>query len=599
MLRSVTRPLTLRSGLRPLAAVAALLLVLTGCSPSSTPSDTETEPGTVEPAPAEPTPDPSPPDEDATAAPRPSPEPEPDPEPAPPPVPAGRDEVIERVGELLAAAQGELGRADLAVLVTDEYGRELGAVEADAPVVPASTLKIVTAASALLALGPQERLVTRVDATAPIDAAGVLDGTLVMVGSGDPTLATPEYGRWIYPARPRTPLEALADQLVESGLRRVTGGVRAVAPGFAGPTEANGWLPRYFANFDARYVAGLTVDAGLATSIRWPELERERAESEPEPQEDADADADADAAPLEPITIPLTGTREEIEQRLAGLDPPLARVEVVADPRLQAAAELARLLGERGVEVDGGVEATSGAGVAGVAGLAQVESPPLVDILRFAVQRSDNHLTDQLFHVVAHHTTGAASWGRGERAVHGLLGDLGIATDGLHLADGSGLSRDDRVTARLLVELDRAMWNGPHARDWASLQAVAGESGTLRTRLRGTPAAGRFFGKTGTLNDVTGLTGAMVGDDGTRYHLAVVGNAAEGEDRWVVRALMDELALVLAADVQGCTIAAAPSPPAVGDGDGDGDGDEDATATTEPSEPATGPLGRPPTVVVC
>lgn len=575
----------------------ALLVVLAGCSSPAAPSGDDPSPDASDSESAAPTPEPARPTTDAapTATPEPEATSEPEPTPEPPPVPASRGELVELVGELLAAAQGELDEAELAVLVTDEYGREVGAAGADAPVLPASTLKIVTAASVLLTLGPEARLTTRVDATAPIGADGVLDGSLVLVGSGDPTLATPEYGRWIYPTRPRTPLEALADQLVETGLRRVTGGVRGTAPGFAGPTEADGWLPRYFSNFDARYLTGLTVDAGLATSIRWPELERERAEAEPAPEPTTEDGEDADAAePPEPISIPLTGTRDEIEQRLAGLDPPLARVEVVADPRIQAARELARLLTERGVAVAGEVEVTAGGPAAPVAGLAEVESPPMADILRFAVQRSDNHLTDHLFHVLARHETGAASFDRAARAVRRLLVDLGIATDGIHLADGSGLSRDDRVTARLLVGVDRAMWNGPHASTWATLQAVAGESGTLRTRLRGTPADGRFHGKTGTLNDVTGLTGAVVGDDGSRYHLAVVGNAAQAGDRWVVRALMDELALVLAADVQGCSIAPSPAPSPSAE---DGEGDPADTAT--PSEPELGPLGRPPSVVVC
>ena len=576
----------------------ALALALGGCS---SPSEIAPDSGSTASEPdGQPSPEPTGPPGggEPTAAPEPSPEPTREPDPEPPPVPAGRAELVERVAEVLAAADTALDQAELAVLVTDAYGREVGAAGADAPVVPASTLKIVTAASALLALGPETRLSTRVDATAPIGADGVLDGSLVLVGSGDPTLATPEYGRWIYPSRPRTPLEALADQLVEAGLRRVTGGVRGTAPGFAGPTEAVGWLPRYFANFDARYVTGLTVDAGLATSIRWPELERERAEAEPTPDPAAE-DGTATAEPPEPISIPLTGTREEIEARLAGLDPPLARVEVVADPRLQAARELARLLTERGVEVDGAADAVAGGAAVAVTGLAAVDSPPLADILRFAVQRSDNHLTDQLFHVLARRQTGAASWDRGARAIRDLLRDLGVATDGLHLADGSGLSRDDRVTARLLVDLDRAMWNGPHADTWASLQAVAGESGTLRRRLRGTPVEGRLYGKTGTLNDVTGLTGAVVGDDGDRYHLAVVGNAAAAEDRWVARAVMDELALVLAADVQGCTIAPPPPAPVEEDDGSEGDDGEDPADAPTEGEPEPGPLGRPPTVVVC
>ena len=91
------------------------------------------------------------------------------------------------------------------MFVTDTYGRELGALQPDDAVLPASTLKIVTAAVALVTMGPDARLATRVDATAPIGPSGVLDGSLVLVGSGDPMLATPEYGRWIYPARPRTP----------------------------------------------------------------------------------------------------------------------------------------------------------------------------------------------------------------------------------------------------------------------------------------------------------------------------------------------------------------------------------------------------------
>lgn len=593
----VTRPPWRRHALRVSAAATALVLVATACSPAADdprPAPGQADPGPETTAPSEPSASPSPADrppepDDPTA------EPGTPPEPEPPPLPAGRAALVARVEELLAAADGVIGSAGLSVLVTDEHGRELAAVAADEPVLPASTLKIVTAAAALHVLGPDARLATRVDATAPLDG-GVIDGSLVLVGSGDPTLATPEYGRWIYPARPRTPLEDLADQLVAAGLQRVTGGVQGTAPGFAGPTEAAGWLPRYFANFDARYASGLTVDGGLATSIRWPELERERAAAEPDPATGTDAaDGEAAADPLPPISIPLTGTREEVEARLAGLAPPLARVELVADPRVQAAAELARLLTERGVEVAGPATAVAGAPAVAVSGLAEVESPPLVDVLRFAVQRSDNHLTDAMFQVVGREVTGAASWDRAARAVRGVLAELGVAADGLHLADGSGLSRDDRVTARLLVELDLAMWNGPHGEIWRSLQAVAGESGTLRTRLRGTPVAGRLYGKTGTLNDVTGLTGAVVGDDGTRYHLAVIGNAAEGEDRWAVRALMDELALVLVADAQDCRIAPSPTTPPTGP---DGE-DHEAPDTPPASEPESGPLGRPATVVVC
>ncbi|MFA9430585.1 D-alanyl-D-alanine carboxypeptidase/D-alanyl-D-alanine-endopeptidase [Egicoccus sp. AB-alg2] len=559
---------------RSAAALVLMALLVAACSPEGAPDPEEPRP-TAAPTDAAP----------GAGAPDPSPDPpagdsEAEPEPPPlPPEPASRAALVAHVEELLAAAEEAVEDATVAVLVTDAYGRELGGLAPDTPVLPASTLKIVTAAATLVTLGADARLTTRVDATAPIGDDGVLDGDLTLVGVGDPTLGTPEYGRWIYPARPRTPLEELADELVDAGLTRVTGDVHGMAPGFAGPSEPSGWLPRYFADFDARYVSGLTVDGGLATSIRWPQLEEERALQVDGPVDDAapdeeDGDPEAQVPSPERVSIPLIGTRDEIEERLAGLDPPLARVEVVPDPRLQAADELRRLLIERGVTVDGQATVTL-AGRSSERGLASVDSPPMADVLRFAVQRSDNHLTDQLFQVVSRVRTGGASWPRGERAVKAILDELGIDHTGSRFADGSGLSRDDRVTARLLVDLDRAMWSGEQADTWASFQAVAGESGTLRQRLTGTPAAGRFFGKTGTLSDVTAVTGAVLGDDGERYHLAVVGNDAPGADRWVVRALMDELVLALVADLQGCELL---------------EPDEDA---------AEGPLGRPPVQVAC
>jgi D-alanyl-D-alanine carboxypeptidase/D-alanyl-D-alanine-endopeptidase (penicillin-binding protein 4) len=220
--------------------------------------------------------------------------------------------------------------------------------------------------------------------------------------------------------------------------------------------------------------------------------------------------------------------------------------------------------------------------------LAEVDSRPMADLLRFAVQRSDNPLTDGLFLLVGRERAGLGTWARAEQAVRAALDELGVDHRPLRMADGSGLSRDDRLAPRLLVDLDRAMWSGPHAETWASLQAVAGESGTLRQRLRGTPAAGRLFGKTGTLNDVTALNGAVVGDAGDRYHFAVIGNDAAGAGRWPVRAFMDELVLLLAADVQDCVVRQPPPPEDEEVEDGD------AGRAVE-----AGPLGRPPATVVC
>jgi serine-type D-Ala-D-Ala carboxypeptidase/endopeptidase (penicillin-binding protein 4) len=562
-----------RSPGRRLTAVTLALALLSGCADDDAP---ESAPP---PAPVERTTEPSPePTEPPTPQVLPSPAPA-----TPPPVPASRAALIDRVGALVDAAVRAAPDAELAVLVTDEHGREVGTHRADDPMLPASTLKVVTAAAVLSTLGPQLRFPTRVATTAAIDADGTVDGDLIIVGSGDPTLVTDEYARWIYPARPRTRLSELAQALVDAGVTKVTGGILGASEGFSGPMTAEGWRDGYFSDLDARNIAGLTVDGGLETQIRWPALDeraRERAAeeadevAEADPGEDGDGDAERPEPP-EPVRIPLVGTAQEIEERLAGLDPPLARVDHAADPVAHTARELARLLDERGVTVLGESGALDPEADPPLVGrLASVESPPLEEILRFAVQRSDNHLTDHLFHQIGRARTGEGSWERGERALRQVLDRFEVDHSVARFADGSGLSRDDRVTARLLVDLDRAMTDSRFGSTWGTLMAVTGESGTLRQRLRGTPASGRFLGKTGTLRDVTSLAGMVVGDDGQRFHLAVIANEATGADRWTARALMDELILTLVAEVQSCAIGPAPGAEA-------------------------GPLGVPPSVVAC
>ncbi len=470
---------------------------------------------------------------------------------APGPPPESRTRIEAEARSLLA---GLLARADgerVAVLVVDEEGREVIAHDADEAVLPASTLKVVTAAAVLITFGADARFTTRLESTAPIDRLGVVDGDVVLIGTGDPVLATPEFGRWIYPARPRTPFEDLADQLVTAGVTRITGDVLGVVDRFEGPTTATGWPDRYFWDFDARYADGLAVDAGTRTIVTYPDEEEDDEDPGPGPgPSDRATDDDQAEEPSEPPTV---------------------KIEHTAAPAEHAVSELVRLLEERGIEVDG-TSAVREPDRPLVGRLAAVSSPPVGDLLRFAVQRSDNQMADALFRAVGRLRTGVGSFASGEAALRQVLASLGIDHAGAVFADGSGLSRDDRVTARMLVEVDRAMLASRYASIWTSLMAEMGRSGTLAKRLRGTVADGRFRGKTGTLRDVSALTGTVRGDGPRRYHLAVIANA-DGQARWLARTFADELIVLLAADLQDCEIGE----------DRDGDG----------------ALGRDPIAVAC
>jgi serine-type D-Ala-D-Ala carboxypeptidase/endopeptidase (penicillin-binding protein 4) len=451
-------------------------------------------------------------------------------------VPPSREALQGQVGRVIDAALAELDEARLGLLVVDEHGRQVHGQAADEPLLPASTQKLLTAAGLLRTLGPDASLRTVVEADAPLEENGALRGDLHLLGAGDPALATDDYGRWVYPARPRTSLDDLADQLVEAGLERVRGDVVVDAVGFTGPRRAEGWPDRYFSSLDARLISGLTVDGGLETLVTYP--------GDPDLEEPERDDPDDGRERAWPRPRPPVDDRDD-------LGTPRVRVQPATDPAVQAGVELIRLLEERDVRVDGGAVAGPVQRSA-VGRLASVESPSMRVLLRFMVQQSDNHLADTLWHVLGRVRTGEGSWEGGARATRQVLELLGVDHQHAELADGSGLSRDDRLTARLLVDLDRAMTTGRHADIWRELMAVAGEEGTLRTRLRGTPAQGRLLGKTGTLSDVSALSGMVEGDGDRRYHFAVLANDARGADRAVIRALVDELGLLLSADLLGC-----------------------------------------------
>lgn len=410
-----------------------------------------------------------------------------------------------RLRQVLRSRADALQGARVGIAVRDEQGRRILDHRAGAPLMPASTMKSVTAATVLATLGPDHRFTTAVAPTGEV-VDGVVRGDLVLRGGGDPVLSTDEYRRWVYPARPTTSIEALADAVADAGITTVDGGLVADASGWQARVAA-GWRSSYLDDHNARRITELTLDAGLEVEVEEPEGE-----------------------------------------------PPQVRLEGSPDPVRRTAAVFAAMLAERGVSVRGPVTTTT-LPVAARAPVASIQSPPVAHLLQFAMQRSDNHLADSLLRAAAVDATDSGSWASAHRTTSAVFERLGVATTALRVADGSGLSRLDRISAAQLADLDAAMMNSQYADVWHDSQAVAATSGTLSRRLVGTPGAGRFFGKTGTLDDVKAVVGHVLpaaDGDPRRLHVAVVANGVPAGGQWAVSVLMDRLQLVLVDHLDGC-----------------------------------------------
>lgn len=199
----------------------------------------------------------------------------------------------------------------------------------------------------------------------------------------------------------------------------------------------------------------------------------------------------------------------------------------------------------RGISVGGGT--STGASFDPPAGAIEIATWPSLPLMTTGYPInvvSHNEFADILARHVGHLTGGASSYGAGEDAVVDLLGELGVDAAGLSLFDGSGLSHDNRVSARQTIGLIAGMIARPEGSAWVRTFAVTGARGTLAGRLGGADTWGRFWGKTGTLTGVIALSGVLEHrHDGQRYLVSLLMNqvssaaAARSAHNQVVAAL--------------------------------------------------------------
>jgi serine-type D-Ala-D-Ala carboxypeptidase/endopeptidase (penicillin-binding protein 4) len=210
------------------------------------------------------------------------------------------------------------------------------------------------------------------------------------------------------------------------------------------------------------------------------------------------------------------------------------------NPALAAGSLLRASLQAAGVSVGGRTHT----GVLTTAGLplARDVSEPLADVVRFMGRESDNFTAEILVKQLGALVADRGSTAAGTRVVRAALEEAGVPLGGVRLADGSGLSGLDRLTAAALVALLEAGLAQDDLRDpFLQSLAVAGVSGTLEDRMERRPARGRVIAKTGTTRSASALSG-FVRD---RYVFAVLQNGRPISTYWA-RLAQDRFATALA-----------------------------------------------------
>ncbi len=429
-----------------------------------------------------------------------------------------------------------------ALVVSLTNGDTLFSMAPDTPLVPASTMKTFTAALALDRLGPDHTFSTDVLRDGPLGSDGVVRGDLILRGDGDPGLS-PRFVR----GGPEAPMELLARFVAGAGVTRVEGDIVADATGMEGRRIPDGWLTRYAGAAYAAPFSALSLNENIVIVGVYPQRGEASVRLEPASSGlQVVSSVRVVAGRAARVTVRMVGETQVVVTGTIGASASPHRVQlVVSDPVTFTAGAFAEALRAQGITVTGRVRV--GRTPAGAAPVTSLPSPPLSRLVSVMNRESINHYAEQIFRNAARGRERAEP-GTAEHAYAQLRtfleGRVGVLPGHVVASDGSGLSVLDRVTPRALVQLMDYAHRAPWAGVFHGSLPVAGESETLRLRMRNTPAQGNLHAKTGTTNEVVSLSGYATAENGEILAFAFLYN---GVDRWNARETIDAMGPTLAA----------------------------------------------------
>ena len=478
------------------------------------------------------------------------------PAPAPAPAPgfavSSRHALVERIDSMVNVP--EFRNSHWGILIVDPArGDTLYSRNAGKLFMPASNQKILTGAVALARLGVDYRFRTAFVASGPVQD-GVLQGDLLVMGSGDPSVSESMHGDAMLPLR------QAADSLYARGIRRIAGVVTSGRDAFPGDIYGFGWA---YDDFDYAYSA--PIDELVFNESFTTVMLHGTTPGQP-PRAVVSPSSRATAVRLEATTVAALDTGARIQYFGAVASPGDSIRNVVRITGTIAAGDSLRIsvahrdpagayldaltaaLQARGIAVGGTPSRAADAADMQPAAdtLYVLPSPPLREILPVFEKPSQNQIGEILFRTLGLEATGSGTPQAGRRIVEEQLVAWGADTAGFAVRDGSGLSRHDYVTPETIVRVLDAMRRHADFRVFYDALPIAGVDGTIRSRMRDTPAMNNLRAKTGTLDKARALSGYVTTADGRLLLFSTISNNHTVPTRYVER-VQDAIGAMLAA----------------------------------------------------
>jgi D-alanyl-D-alanine carboxypeptidase/D-alanyl-D-alanine-endopeptidase (penicillin-binding protein 4) len=406
---------------------------------------------------------------------------------------SGRSDLVRFIDSLTAQPQFKGGHWGV-VIVNPRTADTLYSQNAGKLFMPASNMKIITSAAALTLLGPDYTYKTTFLVDGPVQDS-LLDGDLIVIGRGDPTISDNMRGV------ATTVMDALADSIRAHGIAQISGRLVRVGNAFPDSVHGYGWEWDDLGEYYASGVDELIFNEGMApTTLRPP------------------PDTVRDSAYSGPAKDPATGY-------LNALNDALVRKHITLD-----AGVLDSIL-PTPIKMDT---------------LFTFVSLPIRNILPALLKPSQNQIAEILLKTIGLERGGMGTADSARKIVGQQLLAWGVQPDEFVIRDGSGLSRHDLVTPESLVRvLDRIQQDTAFAVFYNALP-IAGVDGTLKDRMKGTPAEGNAHAKTGSISNARTLSGYVTTADGERLIFSIMASNWTGPTS-AVTSVADQIVSALAA----------------------------------------------------
>lgn len=439
---------------------------------------------------------------------------------------------------------GALKNAEVGVqIISLPEGKIVYAKNPDVPLKPASNAKLATTAAALQYLTPDFRFKTAFLIKREEDGKASVS-SLVWRGSGDPSISG--RGR----SSPTEIFETWASTLTARGIRKI-GRIILDQRYFEGPATLASWPAEELSYWYAAQTSAISFNDNCVGVSFLPGKgigRRAKIILSPDFGYLKTSNRTRTAGPGSPFTLDYRrrpGTNKvSFFGDIALGDPGHSDFIAVHEPALYAAETLRAVWRNKGLAVRSRPVYWEKSKL-GEDQLDQVltwDSAPLSEIVKVINKNSQNLYAEQVLKVLGRQMRGHGSFSDGVAVVDSFLTEAGLAASDWHLADGSGLSDEDRITPRGLTQILRFMSASPLFIYYYESLAVPGVDRAARDRMKGDPLSAGMRVKPGTIAGARNLSGYLHSKTGKLYAFSVLINAAH-LDRHAVDESIDELCL--------------------------------------------------------